>query len=111
MAMFRRIATIRKGNVMFIRSLAAVMFALSLTTLAVAESATTFETGVVRVRQSGAVRVVVNPGQQDRRVYDPVNGEALLRAGRIGPGQLVRIKITTDNGKKHKHRGHVTILK
>ena len=41
------------------------------------------------------------------RICTPTsNGAALLRARRIVVGQMVRVLV-----KKHKHRGHVTILK
>ncbi|MCA9247085.1 MAG: hypothetical protein KDA42_08225 [Planctomycetales bacterium] len=64
--------------------------------------------GVVVVDRDGVVLVLLD---QDAGEVEPVNGAGLLNAGQIAPGDVVDVKITHDNGKKHKHRGHVTILK
>ena len=63
------------------------------------------ESGVVDLDQDGNVIVVT----LDEETLYPSNGNGLLDAGQIAPGDEVQVRIVTDRG--HKHRGHVTILK
>ena len=39
------------------------------------------------------------------------NGKGLLKSGHIAVGQLVTVRESSGGGKKHEHRGHVTVLK
>jgi hypothetical protein len=65
----------------------------------------TLKRGIVQV-VGGEVVVVSRDGQ----VLSVSNGAGLLRAGLIAVGDQVVVTVVEDKGK-HKHRGHVTILK
>jgi hypothetical protein len=69
--------------------------------------------GVVAVDQrSGEVQVCFQiPDSCEASCFPTTNGKGLMRAGQIEPGDVVRVRFMQDNGKRQKHRGHVTVLK
>lgn len=62
--------------------------------------------GVVAIQRDTVVVIV-----RGSEPLEPTNGAALLRAGLIEPGDIVTVRVVSDHGKKHKHYGHVTVLK
>ena len=96
---------IKQGTV----AVLAVLLAATICTSACAKSDNvTIETGTVALDRNADVVVVLD----DQRWVYPSNGHGLFRSGQINVGDVVEVKIVYDNGdKRHKHRGHVTILK
>jgi hypothetical protein len=72
------------------------------------ETTVEIQTGIVVVDR-GEVGVALRSGE----VVVPSNGAGLLRAGAILPGDEVDVRIIVHTKEKgrHKHRGHVTVLK
>ena len=66
----------------------------------------TLKRGVVDI-QRGTVVVLLADGT----VVEPSNGHGLLIAGVIQTGDVVKVRIVGDSGRRREHRGHVTVLK
>ena len=89
-------------------SLLGVMLALSILSSAAVAGEAFFTDGTVVVGDNGTVFVDVCVDKDCER-FIATNGRGLLRARKIEPGQTVRVRVVLD--KRHKHRGHVTVLK
>ena len=89
-------------------SLLGVMLALSILSSAAVAGEVIIAHGTVVVDQ-GTVFVVGVCVDQDCERFIASNGRGLLRARKIHNGQTVTVRVVLD--KRHKHRGHVTILK
>lgn len=86
----------------------AVLLALSFASSVYAGAEVIVTEGVVFVDDATGT---VGVDTKDYGTLFPVNGPALVRSGQIGDGDPVDVKIVYDNGRKHEHRGHVTVLK
>ena len=90
-------------------SLLALMLALSILSSAAVAREVIISHGTVEVARNGTVFVAGVCVDQDCLRFIASNGRGLLRARKIKPGQTVSVRVAYD--KRHKHRGHVTILK
>ena len=63
------------------------------------------------IGKDGSVSAVSLPGERRKIRLSLPNGQALVKRGVIAAGTIVKVEGFDTNGRRHKHRGHVTVLK